>query len=167
MDTNLFTISVSDFNPVAAAIIANVVSRSYVIFDLEQQMSELQLQYGDKHPIVMQLRDNINKMIQNLSGEPLPAVDAIGPASVKIIEQAQVPLYPTGTSKRIVIFFALIMSLFFGVMLAFGFEYVDQKLKYHLYNIYKIDKDSKIDDVKKFIVHDAEYLELNQKHLKN
>lgn len=104
MDTNLFTISVSDFNPTAAAIIANVVSRSYVIFDLEQQMSELQLQYGDKHPIVMQLRDNINKMIQNLSGEPLPAVDAIGPASVKIIEQAQVPLYPTGTSKQIVIF---------------------------------------------------------------
>ena len=129
MDTNLFTIKVSDFNPVAAAIIANVVSRSYVIFDLEQQMSELQLQYGDKQPIVMQLRDNISKMIQNLSGEPLPDVEAIGPASVKIIEQAQVPLYPTGTSKRIVIFFALFMSLFFGVMLAFVFEYIDHSFK--------------------------------------
>ena len=128
-ETNIVTITVSDFDPVAATIIANVVSRSYVIFDLEQQMAELQLQYGEKQPLIVQLRDNINKMIQNLSGEPIPAAEAIGPASVKIIEQAQVPIYPSGKSKIVVLFIAIIMSLFFGVMIALVFEYYDHSFK--------------------------------------
>ena len=42
----MFTISVRDYNPVGAALIANVVSRSYVMFDLEQQLAELKLKYG-------------------------------------------------------------------------------------------------------------------------
>ncbi len=128
-NSDLFTISVSDFSPDAAATIANVISRSYVIFDLEQQMAELQLQYGEMHPIVVQLRDGIDKMNRNLTGETLPAIEAIGPASVKIIEQAQVPHKPTGKSKSIILLLAISMSLFLGVILAFGFEYVDQTFK--------------------------------------
>jgi len=42
-DTNLFTISVKDYSPETAAVLANVISRSYVIFDLEQQLAELQI----------------------------------------------------------------------------------------------------------------------------
>ena len=49
-DTNMFTISVRDYNPVGAALIANVVSRSYVMFDLEQQLAELKLKYGKNTP---------------------------------------------------------------------------------------------------------------------
>ena len=128
-DTNLFVISAKDFSPIGAAIIANVVSRSYVIFDLEQQLAELELKYGKKHLSVQQLKDSIDKMIKSLSGEPLPNIEAIGPASVKIIEQAQIPLKPTGTSKMITLLLALIMAPFLGVMLAFVFEYMDQTFK--------------------------------------
>jgi capsular exopolysaccharide synthesis family protein len=128
-DTNLFTITASDFNPRTAAMIANVVSRSYIIFDLEQQLAELQLQYGEKHPTVAQLKDNISKMIKNLTGETLSNIEAIGPASVKIVEQAQVPLQPTGTNKRITLLIAFFMSPFLGVMIAFGFEYLDHTFK--------------------------------------
>jgi len=127
--TDLFTINVRDFSNVAAATIANVVSRSYIIFDLEQQMAEFQLQYGEKHPIVVQLGNGIDKITKNLTGETLPAIEAIGPASVKIIEQAQVPIKPTGKSKRLILILAIGMSLFLGVMLAFGFEYIDQTFK--------------------------------------
>lgn len=128
-DTDLFTINVKDFSPVAAATIANVVSRSYIIFDLEQQMAEFQLQYGEKHPIVVQLGNGIDKITKNLTGETLPAIEAIGPASVKIIEQALVPLQPMGKSKRLILLLATCMSLFLGIILAFGFEYIDQTFK--------------------------------------
>lgn len=128
-DTNLFTIAAYDFSPEAAAAIANVVSRSYVIYDLEQQLAELQLQYGEMHPIVVQLKNAIDKMSENLTGMTLPTIEAIGPASVKIIEQAQPPLEPTGTSKTITLILALFMSPFLGVILAFGFEYIDHTFK--------------------------------------
>lgn len=128
-DSDLFAIKVMDFSNVAAATIANVVSRSYIIFDLEQQMAEFQLQYGEKHPIVVQLGNGIDKIAKNLTGETLPAIEAIGPASVKIIEQALVPLAPTGKSKGLILILAICMSLFLGVILSFGLEFIDHTFK--------------------------------------
>ena len=128
-DTNLFVLYATDFNPNAAAMIANVVSRSYIIFDLEQQLAELQLKYGEKQPIVVQLKDTIERMTKNLTGETLPDLEAIGPASVKIIEQALVPFVPEVTKKKLSIVLAFFMSIFLGIMLAFGLEYMDQTFK--------------------------------------
>lgn len=128
-DTNMFTISVTDFDALSAAITANVVSRAYVIFDLQQQLAELQLKYGAKHPTVLQLRDNVQFMIENLSGQPLPDEQAIGPASVKIIEQASIPIQPNGSSKETVFAMAALMGLFLGSILAFIFDYMDQTVK--------------------------------------
>lgn len=128
-DSNLFGIIVSDFCPKAAAEIANVVSRSYVIFDLEQQLAETHLQYGEKHPMVVQLKNNIDKMVNNLHGKILPDIEAIGPATVKIIEQAEVPLEPSGTGKIIPLFLATFMAPFTGIILAFALEYIDHTIK--------------------------------------
>ena len=128
-DTNLFTISARDFSAVGSAIIANVVSRSYVIFDLEQQVAELQLKYGEKHATVIQLKEFIDKMEKALNGQPLSNIDAIGPASVKVIEQASVPLQPVGPAPRLIFILAFFMSIFLGIMLAFMFEYMDQTFK--------------------------------------
>jgi len=128
-DTDLFTIRVRDFSPVVAAIIANVVSRSYVIFDLEQQLAELQLKHGQDHSTVVQLKDNINKMQKSLNGQPVSDIEAIGPASVKIIEQAKIPLKSAGPRKPLTLVLAFFMSGFLGIMLAFGFEYIDQSFK--------------------------------------
>lgn len=128
-DTDLFTITATDYDPGMAATIANVVSRSYVIFDLEQQLVELQVKHGEKNQIVVQLKDNIDLMTKNLAGATLSNIEAIGPASVKIIEQAQIPFEPTDTSKSLTIGLAFFMSIFLGIILAFGFEYVDQTFK--------------------------------------
>lgn len=128
-DTDLFTITASDFNPKVAALIANVTSRSYVIFDLERQFAELQFQYGDKHPRVIQLKTGIDELTKNLSGAPLSAIEALGPASVKIVEQAHVPFMPAGSSKKVAVAMAFVMSFFLGIMIAFGFEYIDQTFK--------------------------------------
>ena len=128
-DTNLFMIKIKDYDRIGAAIIANVLSRSYIIFDLEQQLSELQIKYGDKHPSIQQLKDTIVNMSKNLSGQIIPNIEAIGPASVKIFEQAIPGLRPIGTSKKITIILAFFMSIFLGVMLVFVFDYMDQTFK--------------------------------------
>jgi capsular polysaccharide biosynthesis protein len=128
-DTNAFTIKVKEYSPVGAATIANTLSRSFVIFDLEQQVAEMQLKYGEKHPTAIQLQDNINKVEKTLKGEPVSNVDAIGPASVKIIEQAVPPIEPTGISNIVTLILAFVMSIFLALMLAFVFEYLDQTFK--------------------------------------
>jgi capsular exopolysaccharide synthesis family protein len=128
-DTNIFTINVKDYDPVGAAVLANVVSRAYVIFDLEQQLAELQQKYGDKHPMVIQLQDNIKKMSALLSGRPMSNQEALGSASVKIIEQASVPFKPEGVSRKLIALAALFASIFMGIILAFLFEYMDQTIK--------------------------------------
>jgi len=128
-DTNLFIISVQDFSPIGAAVIANALSRAYIIFDLQQQLAELQLKYGEKHPTAMQLKDSIEKMQKSLNGQPLPDTEAIGPASVKIVEQADVPMRPSGLPKMTILLLAVVMSIFLGVMLAFVCEYIDPTFK--------------------------------------
>jgi len=121
-DTNIFTITVTDYDPIAAAITANIISRSYIIFDLEQQLADMEQKYGDKNIVITQLRDDIQNMTQNLTGQPLDNVEAIGPASVKIIEQAYPPIEPEGKSKVIILILGIVMSLFLGLILAFIFE---------------------------------------------
>ena len=101
-DTDMFIIIVKDYDPTRAAVTANVIARSYVIFDLEQQLADLSIKYGDKQSSVLELKYNINKMIQNLNGNPLSNIDAIGPATVKIIQQADPPLEPKGPRKSLV-----------------------------------------------------------------
>lgn len=128
-DTDMFTMSVRDYSPVGAAIIANVVSRAYLIFDLQQQLAELQSKYGEKYSVVLQLKDNIDKMAQSLSGQPLSGADAIGPASVKVIEQATMPTRPVGLPASLILIIASFMSVLLGVTLAFVFEYLDQTFK--------------------------------------
>lgn len=128
-DTNIFTITVTDYDPVAATLMANIISRSYVIYDLEQQLAEMQQKYGEKNPAIFQLRDDIKSMTNNLNGKPLDNVEAIGPASVKIIEQAYCPVEPMGHGKKIILILALVMSIFLGLLFAFIFDYMDQTFR--------------------------------------
>lgn len=128
-NTDLFTITVTDFDPTTAAMIANVVSRSFVICDLEQQLAEVRLRYGERHHIVMQLKDNIDRMTDKLSGMPLSYVDSIGPASIKIVEQAKIPFSPIVPNKSLILTLAFFMSVCAGIMVAFIFEYMNHTFK--------------------------------------
>jgi capsular polysaccharide biosynthesis protein len=128
-DTDLFLIRVREFSPVGAAITANTLSRAYVIFDLEQQLAEIQQKYGDKHQSVRQVKDNISRMVESLSGKPLPDIEAIGPASVKVVEQASLAFEPIGQPKRLLFALGVSGSVFLGIILAFLFDYLDQTIK--------------------------------------
>jgi uncharacterized protein involved in exopolysaccharide biosynthesis/Mrp family chromosome partitioning ATPase len=128
-DTDIFVIKVKDYDPIAAAVIANVVSRSYVIFDLEQQLAEVQTKFGEKHLTYTQLNDTVSKLIANLSGEKLSTVDVIGPASVKIIDQANIPLNPAGKPRILFYVIGAILGFILGVVLTFVMNYLDQTFK--------------------------------------
>lgn len=131
-NTNLLTISVKDFSPEAAAQIANVVSRSYVIFDLEQQLAEYQLKYQQTHQIVRQLYNDVNKLINKLKSEPRSNIEAIGPASVKIIAPASIPLKPVtiqGKKLILAIILAVFVAAFCSIAAALIFEYLDPTFK--------------------------------------
>jgi len=119
-NTEIFEISVKDFSPAKAIEIANVLSRSYVIYDLEQQLVELNMKYGDLHPTVQQLQDNIEKMKNNLNGKEVSDIEAIGTASVKIIEQASCNYIPIGRPKLLIFLAGIGFSLIagFGIALA-------------------------------------------------
>ncbi|HPL18809.1 MAG TPA: AAA family ATPase [Spirochaetota bacterium] len=117
-NTEIFEISVKDFSAANAIEIANVLSRSYVIYDLEQQLVELNMRYGDLHPTVQQLQDNIAKMKNNLNGKEVSDIEAIGTASVKIIEQASSNYIPIGRPKMLIFLAGIAIALGAGFGLA-------------------------------------------------
>ncbi|MBN2040398.1 MAG: hypothetical protein JW864_10170 [Spirochaetes bacterium] len=128
--TDLFEIRISDYSPENAVAIANVVSRSYVIFDLQQQLAELTQKYGLQHPSVRQLRDNIYTMTEKLSGEQLSELEAYGTAKVKIIEQAFSNNQAMGKSKMLVFLAAIFGAMAAGIGLAFAYDmFLDQTFK--------------------------------------
>jgi Mrp family chromosome partitioning ATPase/capsular polysaccharide biosynthesis protein len=128
--TDLFIITLKDYSPKDAKAIANVVSRSYVIFDLQQQYAELLQKFGLQHPSVQQLRDNIFSMTEKLSGEQLPELEAIGTASVKVIEQAIASMDPIGKPKMQILLIAIIASLCISIGLAVVYDlFLNQTFK--------------------------------------
>jgi len=129
-DSSMFSIAVTDYDPVTAAIIANVVSRSYVIFDIEQQIAGLQLTYGEKNSTIVRLEYYIDKLKESLDGRPLSDIEALGPASVKIVGQAgggmMIPMKPGKTTALVIGF---LMSVILGVALSYLFDYFDQTFR--------------------------------------
>jgi capsular exopolysaccharide synthesis family protein len=129
-DTSMFFIAIRDFDPRAAALIANIVSRSYIIFDLEQQIAELELIYGRKNETIRKLEKHIERLEETLDGRILPDIEAIGPASVKIVTQAGLgrlrPMKPGKISAYII---AFLMGIVTSIVLAFGFDYFDQTFR--------------------------------------
>ena len=131
LDTDIFYIKVADVDPDMAARLVNSVSRSYLIYDLEQQIAALILQYGGSYPIVLQIQGFIDELYGTLDGRILPHLKAIGPATVKILEQARRGALkePPGMLAKIPGIASVVLGLFFGIFLAFVFDYLDHTFK--------------------------------------
>jgi Mrp family chromosome partitioning ATPase/capsular polysaccharide biosynthesis protein len=128
--TDLFIITIKSFSAEDAIAIANIVSRSYIIFDLQQQFAELTQKYGLQHPSVQQLRDNIFSMTEKLSGEKLPDLEAIGTASVKVIDQATSTKEPIGQSKMVILLIGMAVSICVSIGIAVMYDmFMDQTFK--------------------------------------
>ncbi len=126
---NMFTITVSDYSPFGSVIIANTISRAYVMYDLEQQLSEYELNYGEKHILAIQLKDTIEKLRQYLDGKPVRDIEVLNPATVKIVEQATEAEPKDRYNKQMLFSMTFLVSVVLAIMFAFGFEYLDQSFR--------------------------------------
>ena len=124
-----FYISVRNVSPEFAAVIANSVSRSYLIFDLEQQILELQLKYGEKHSTVIRLKDYIKKLEPLLDGRIIPDLEAIGPTSIKVMKQAIRGKRKAQGNRNVLLVLSFVTSMFLSVILCFIFHYFDQTFR--------------------------------------
>jgi capsular exopolysaccharide synthesis family protein len=125
---SIFVIHVRDINSGAAVRIANSVSRSFVIYNLEQQIAELKMGYGEKHSTVLQMQTYVEELNETLDGKLLPDLEALGPANVKILEQARMSIALGGPSRSR-LFIAFFASVFLSILLAFIFDFLDHSLK--------------------------------------
>lgn len=125
--STVFYIKVSDFNGGLAAKVADAISRSYLVFDLEQQISELQLKYGEKHSAVKQLQDYTEILRRTLGDRTVPDLELI-PSKIRILESAQVAPIMT-KSKGSVLTFAFFAGILISLILIVVFEYFDPTIK--------------------------------------
>lgn len=128
-DTKMFVLRVSDFSPAGAVILANSISRSYLIFDLERQLSEIRLTYGENHIKAKQVSNAIVELSKYLDGETIPYIQTFGPASVKIIEQAKEASFTSRYDKKMLLILSLFIGLILGYMSAYGLESLDSSVK--------------------------------------
>jgi capsular polysaccharide biosynthesis protein len=127
--SNLFKITVADYNPAQAFKIVNSLSRSYIIFDLEQQVEELKLKYGEKHSTVIQLENYILQFMETLDGELIKDMKVIGPASIKIIAQSEGAYRKPKASKSMLIIFAMVGGMLVAIGFAASIEFLDSTLR--------------------------------------
>jgi capsular exopolysaccharide synthesis family protein len=128
-NTNIFTIKVRDYDPETAATLANVITRAYMVVDLREQLSEMNLKYGERHPIIRQLTDNIRLIKNNLTEAPLENELQFRPATVKPVEPAMPPTNPVGPNKKIILLASVFIGLLVGLSLALFIDHADQTIK--------------------------------------
>ncbi len=127
--SNLFYLSATNFNPGIAIKIANSVSRSYLIFDMQQQVEELKLRYGNQYALVLQLEDYIKEYEQTLSEGLIPDMKAYGPATIKVIEQAKGAWKNKGPNKELLLLFSFITGIFLAGGLTLISEFFSDKVR--------------------------------------
>jgi len=128
-ESNIFYIQYSDYDPQRAVKVVNSLSRSYVIFDLEQQIEELKLKYGEKHIVVEGLQDYIQNFTGTLNGELLRDVETMGPATVTIVSQAESATKEKNVPKDLLLGFSAFTGLFLAITLIAIIEYYDPTIK--------------------------------------
>lgn len=128
-NTNIFTVKVRDFDPEMSAILANVISRAYMVVDLQEQLAETNLKYGERHPMIRQLKDNIQLIKENLTHNPLENDLAFRPASVKPVEPAMPPSTPVGPNSKLILLASAVIGLILGFSMALVIDHSDQTIK--------------------------------------
>lgn len=127
--SSILEIVVKDYNRDMAVAIANALSRSYIIFDLGQQVEDLQLKFGEKNNVVAVLKNYIEELKTTLDGKVLPKIEALGLPTMKIISQAQYASFTQPVNKKAAIAMALVAGILLGMILAISIDLLDQTFK--------------------------------------
>ncbi len=149
--TDIIEISVEDLDPKLATRIANLWIRSYILFsstdqliqhraELEQDLDQQYKYFKEKHPVIQGLKSQIAAINETIADEhkrmfessPLDQFSFntnYSNTSVKVLDEAVVPIKPDRPKKLLNLVLALFLGGFFGFGLMFLFESLDQSVK--------------------------------------
>ena len=164
-DTRLAKLSVENKDPKLAAQIANrmadlfvkrnlyYISRNELMnlfkneyLKLESKMAEYSKIYKDKHPAMIELKDQMTELIkkiervkeskldytlleQDIQPNGQFALAALKANNISVQDPAEVPVIPDRPKKRLNVLLAIFVGLFGGVGIAFFLEYQNKTIK--------------------------------------
>ena len=128
-DSDIFYITVFDYDPWMAQRIANAVSRQYVVFDLQQQILNLSNVYGKKHPEIVKLKDKIAEMEDLVGREDVEEDLLMGSGSSQIVEPASLPLKSAKPRARLLYLLTALFALISGISISFLTEGANRTFK--------------------------------------
>lgn len=164
-DSRLIRLRVDNKDPLLAAQIANRMSELFVkrnlyyisrselmnlfkneYLKLESKLVEYSKVYKDKHPVMVELKDQMAELIQKIDRVKKSAFDynaleqdmqaggayaleGLKPNNISIQDFAEVPVVPVRPNKRLNVFLAVLVGLFGGVAVAFFLENQDKTIK--------------------------------------
>ncbi len=119
-DSDVFYVVVKDYSPYMAQKIANTIGKQYVMYDMEQQVANLLVRYGDKYPEVAQLKEQIVRIKDMLTSDSITDLTSLGLGTIRIVEPAILPVKPYWPKPLIVYSVAVISAfLFAGIIIIF------------------------------------------------
>jgi succinoglycan biosynthesis transport protein ExoP len=164
-DTRLVKLYVENKNPILASKIANRMAELFVkrnlyyisrtelmnlfkneYLKLESKQAEYSKIYKEKHPAMIELKDQIAELIakiervkkssfdynaleQDMQEGGQYALGALKPNNISIQDSAEIPVVPVKPMKRLNFLLSVFVGLFGGVALAFFLEYQDKTIK--------------------------------------
>ena len=123
--TDVLTVTIKDYDPYMAARIGNLMAQLYTVFVMKQQAADIATQYGPKHPLTMQLKEDIARLEANIKSEKSSLALSTGVGTIKIVQTAHVPTKPSQPKRRPILLIGLIGGLLGGVVLMFLLERID------------------------------------------
>lgn len=89
---------------------------------------------GDTEFIVIGYTDGEPHMAAMISNEIARAFvvrvrEVMGAQNLKVVEQAETPLYPSGTSKKLIVAIAMVLGAMIGVFIAFALEFFHNTIR--------------------------------------
>ncbi|MCC6759115.1 MAG: hypothetical protein IT395_05790 [Candidatus Omnitrophica bacterium] len=128
-DSDVFFLTVTDYNPQYASRIANQIAKEYIIFNLQEQILNLQTRYGMLHPKILQLQEATLNLKSMGVDAPIQGFNALGLATVKVVESAKLPYQPKTPKQKLIYILTAIAGLLGGLSLSFVSIAIDNTLK--------------------------------------
>ncbi|MDD5072665.1 MAG: Wzz/FepE/Etk N-terminal domain-containing protein [Candidatus Omnitrophica bacterium] len=127
--TDVIRVAAIDYDPVMASKIADALTKRYILFNMMQQMDEYRTKYGEKHPKITILENQLKAIREEIAKNTVGFSDAMSTGNIKVIEQASVPAWPSTPNKKIAYLVTLVLFIIFGIAGMFAMEMLDHSVK--------------------------------------
>ena len=126
--TDVVRVIAYDYNPQMAAKIADRLVKVFIIYNMQQQAFSYQSKYGEKHPRLVQLENEIKKMKNELNDEA-GLTENWNRSNIKVINQAYVPTRPATPKKGLIFVVVIILSVIGGIIFVYILESLDHSFR--------------------------------------